>query len=129
MLYTLNEARKVDCVSKEACSSDEINCFFCDHRFNCDYCDLIWITASRVVIGLLSTFIWSSHLRLDLHSGLFRLSLPTCIHFSLIMLHTQPIPLDLITLLTSDMDLIVEYFLGVTKETFINNKMGNFRAT
>jgi hypothetical protein len=31
--------------------------------------------------------------------------------------------------LSQDMDLIVEHFLGVTKETFINNKMGNLRVT
>jgi len=73
----------------------------CDHRFSCDYCDLIWITACRVAIGLLSIFIWSSHLPLDLHSGLFPVSLPTCIHFSLIMPHVQPILLDIITLLIS----------------------------
>jgi hypothetical protein len=31
--------------------------------------------------------------------------------------------------LSQDKDLSVEYFLEVTKETFINNKMGNLTAT
>jgi len=41
-------------------------------------------------------------------------------------LHSDRPATDVLSLAT---DLIVEYFLGVTKETFINNKMGNLRVT
>ena len=90
----------MECVSKKACSSDEINCFIVITGLAATTVTIL-VTASRVAIRLLSNFIRSSHLPLDLHSGLSCLSLPTCIHFSFIRPHTQPILLDFITLLTS----------------------------